>query len=92
MIRSDALRALISLREQDTRFDLVLLDPPYNGSPDMEPVLSAAGELLTTSGLLVYEHARRSAVPDATGWIAPLVRTRQLISGDSALTFYARRL
>ena len=89
MIRSDALRALISLRGQDIRFDLVLLDPPYNGSPDTEQVLTAAGELLTPDGLLVHEHARRSAMPDAVG---PLARIRQLVSGDSALTFYARRL
>jgi 16S rRNA (guanine966-N2)-methyltransferase len=96
MIRSDALRALISLRGRvgdagepgdDARFDLVLLDPPYNGST--EQALTVAGELLAPDGLLVHEHARRSAMPDAVG---PLARIRQLVSGDSALTFYARRL
>jgi 16S rRNA (guanine966-N2)-methyltransferase len=89
MIRSDALRALIAFREQDARFDLVLLDPPYNESPETTHVLDAAGELLTPGGLLVLEHARRSAMPDTAG---PLARIRQLRSGDSALTFYAPRL
>jgi 16S rRNA (guanine966-N2)-methyltransferase len=89
MIRSDALRALISLRGQDIGFDLVLLDPPYEGREDTERVLTAAGEVLAPDGLLVHEHARRTAVPEAAG---PLVRIRQLVSGDSALTFYARRL
>ena len=99
MIRSDALRALVYLRGRagdrgnpgdpgdGARFDLVLMDPPYNGST--EQALTVAGELLAADGLLVHEHARRSVMSDAVG---PLARIRQLVSGDSALTFYARRL
>ena len=90
MMRSDALRALVSLRGHDLRFDLILLDPPYNGSADTGQVLAAAGELLAPDGLLVHEHARRSTMPDVSE--ARLVRLRQLDSGDSALTFYTRRL
>jgi 16S rRNA (guanine966-N2)-methyltransferase len=47
----------------DSRFDLVLLDPPYD-HPDMDAVLSTAAQLVRPGGLVVLEHARRRAVPD----------------------------
>src|SRR5436190_13718391 len=67
-------------------FDLVLLDPPYDQPAD-EPI-AAAGRRLAPDGLLVLEHARRVAAPASAGM---LVRTRQLISGDSALSIFERR-
>jgi 16S rRNA (guanine966-N2)-methyltransferase len=65
-------------------FDIVLLDPPYD-QPHGD-VLSAVGDLLAPGGVIVLEHARRQASPEAAGG---LVRTRLLISGDSALSFYS---
>ena len=64
-------------------FDIVWLDPPYDEASDAE--LTAAGVLLAPGGLLVLEHARRRPAPDAAG---RLVRSRQVISGDSTLSFY----
>jgi 16S rRNA G966 N2-methylase RsmD len=64
----------------------VLLDPPYD-EPGGEPI-AIAGERLASGGLLVLEHGRRSDTPVAAGG---LVRTRQVISGDSALSFYEAR-
>ena len=46
------------------------------------------GALVAPDGLVVYEHARRAPVPDSAG---SLVLTRDLVSGDSALAFYACR-
>src|SRR5580765_860788 len=66
-----------------TAFEIVLLDPPYDQQPDA--VMAAAGELLTANGVLVLEHARRQAAPDAAG---SLVRVRDVTSGSSALAFY----
>ena len=65
-------------------FDLILLDPPYN-EPDFPGVIQAAAAVLDTNGLVVLEHARRYAVPVASGALASV---RTLVSGDSALTFY----
>jgi 16S rRNA (guanine(966)-N(2))-methyltransferase RsmD len=67
-------------------FDLVLLDPPYDQG--IEPVVAAAAPLLAPGGLLVVEHARRQAAPEAAG---DLLRVRALRAGDSALAFYQRR-
>jgi hypothetical protein len=49
-------------------------------------VLAAAGELIAADGLLVLEHSRKRVAPEAAG---VLVRTREVTSGDSALTLYA---
>jgi 16S rRNA G966 N2-methylase RsmD len=65
------------------RFDLIVLDPPYDFEP-VALVLSAAAAHLAPGGWIVLEHARRRAVQDATG----LRAVRTVLSGDSALTFF----
>ena len=82
IIRDTAERALQKPIAGDP-FDLIILDPPYDFEP-LAPVLSAAAVHLAPDGLLVLEHARRRAVPDAAGVRA----TRTVTSGDSALTFF----
>ena len=66
-------------------FDIIVLDPPYD-DPQVEVVVAAAGDVLAPDGVLVLEHARRRAVPDAAG---RLTRIRQVTSGDSTLSFYS---
>jgi 16S rRNA (guanine966-N2)-methyltransferase len=67
-------------------FDLLFLDPPY-GQAALLASLAAASVLVGPGSLLVVEHARRDDAPlDVSG----LRRTRQLLSGDSALSFYDR--
>jgi 16S rRNA (guanine(966)-N(2))-methyltransferase RsmD len=68
------------------RFDVVFLDPPY-GEPALAMALEAGARLLAETGILVLEHARRDPVPAIAG---VLTRTRDLVSGDSALAFYQR--
>ena len=65
-------------------FDLVLLDPPYD-NPDTDAILSALGARLAPGGALVLEQARRAAAPATAG----LAAVRRLVSGGSALAFYA---
>jgi 16S rRNA (guanine966-N2)-methyltransferase len=65
-------------------FDIVLLDPPYDEEP--EAILTAVADRLAPGGVVVLEHARRRPSPAAVG---RLVRTRELVSGDSALSFYS---
>ena len=64
--------------------DLAVLDPPYD-APDLTASIAAAEPLMAPAGLLVLEHARRRAAPDEVG---RLRKTRDLVSGDSALAFY----
>ena len=68
-------------------FDLVLLDPPYDIDPDtVTQALEAAAARVAADGLVVLERAGRidPRVPEA------LSRTRDVTSGDSALTCFRR--
>ena len=66
-------------------FGLVYLDPPYQH--DSSAAVQVVGGWLAADGTLVLEHAQRGAAPDRAG---DLVRTRTIVSGDSALSFYGR--
>jgi 16S rRNA (guanine(966)-N(2))-methyltransferase RsmD len=65
--------------------DIILLDPPYDDL-QVDTVIATAGDLLAPGGVLVLEHARRRRTPETAG---PLVRVRQVTSGDSTLSFYS---
>ncbi len=69
----------------DRSFDIVFLDPPY-GAAELAPALDAGAALVAPDGVLVIERARRDEAPART---AGLVKTRDLTSGDSALSFYS---
>ena len=66
------------------RFDVVFLDPPY-AEPAIATALEAGSRLLAAAGILILEHARRDPAPAIAG---VLTKTRDLVSGDSALAFY----
>ena len=76
---ADAARRL-----QPGSFELVFLDPPY-GPDVIVGSLEAAEPLVATGGLLILEHARRHAAPARAGSLA---KTRDILSGDSALSLY----
>jgi 16S rRNA (guanine966-N2)-methyltransferase len=84
IIREGVEQALERLRSTADRFDLVLMDPPYAAAPD--PVLEAAGDVVTDGAVVVLEHAQKRPPPPIAG---RLVRTREVMAGDSALAFYA---
>ena len=66
-------------------FDLVLLDPPYDLT-ELDRAVETGAALVGPGGRMVLEHSRRRASPETAG---SLRRTRVLVAGDSALSFYA---
>lgn len=82
IIRDDFL----TTRVRDARFDLVLIDPPYD-VPSLEEVVSRGDAWLADGGRLVLEHSSRRISPETAG---SLRRYRVLKAGDSALSFYER--
>src|SRR5207342_3146435 len=85
IIGSTVLQAIDALQGEPP-FDLVLLDPPYDGPhDDTRNVLEAVGAIVPATGVVVLEHARRHKPADTAG---VLRRSREIMSGDSALTFY----
>ena len=85
IIRASVARALERWREAEGRFDIVLLDPPYN--TPIDNVLVATADALAAGGIVVLEHATRRPSPSRAG---SLVRTREVAAGDSALSFYEK--
>jgi 16S rRNA (guanine966-N2)-methyltransferase len=69
-------------------FDLVLADPPWalvdSGGAGRALVALVAHGILAERGLLVLEHASRTAAPE----LEPLSRGETRTYGDTALTFY----
>ena len=83
MMRAEFTRALRQL-PADRRFDLALLDPPYDLA-DLASAVEAAAGRMTRSGVLALEHASRRQAPAAAGGFAAV---RQVKAGDSTVTFY----
>jgi 16S rRNA (guanine(966)-N(2))-methyltransferase RsmD len=83
MMRADVLEALRRLPATQ-RFELVLLDPPYEHA-DLETVLSAVSGRMVPEGVIVLEHARRRPVPGRAG---EAERVREVPVGSSALALY----
>src|SRR5712691_175965 len=89
IIGSAVLQAIEALHGEPS-FDIVLLDPPYASprvpsggiSDDIYDVLQAVGAIVKADGVVVLEHARKRQPPGAAG---TLLRSRELMSGDSAL-------
>ena len=80
--------AVLRRAPRDRLFDLVLLDPPYDADPgSIAHALEVVAGLMNGDGLLVLErsHRRDAEVP------ASLERVRDVVSGDSALTFMRMR-
>jgi 16S rRNA (guanine966-N2)-methyltransferase len=87
IVRTGALRAFESFNSG--AFDIICIDPPYEASAaEVMGVLAAAGETLGPDGLAVLERARRRPGPDTAGCLG---RSRDVVSGQSALTFYLCR-
>lgn len=83
IIRAEMARAIAQLRAAESPFTIALLDPPYDQPPDAE--LTAVADLLAPGGMAVLEHARRRPAPERAG---RLIRSRDVVAGDSALSFY----
>lgn len=70
--------------------DLVFLDPPYEEAEEYRKTLTTLGEagneLVHANSLVIAEHTRKQTLLDRYG---VLQRTRTLLQGDAALSFYA---
>lgn len=81
------IRSAIERARPSREFDLILLDPPYD-LPQLDRVYARVAQWLSSSGLLIVEHTRRTRPPSA---IDALTLVREVTSGDSALALFERR-
>ncbi len=84
LLQGDVVQRLPTLKGQ--QFDRIYFDPPYDGNL-YEPVLQAIDQhdLLASAGELAAEHNPSRAMPEAIG---KLVRDRQKVYGNTAVSFY----
>ncbi|MBS1813713.1 MAG: 16S rRNA (guanine(966)-N(2))-methyltransferase RsmD [Acidobacteria bacterium] len=71
--------------------DIIFLDPPYELAAEYTRTLTALGsaefaDSLHEDGLVIAEHSRKQ---ELAGRYGHLGRTRTLLQGDAALSFYA---
>ena len=73
------------------KLDLVFLDPPYEEAEEYVRTLTTLGtpsnDLLASDALVIAEHTRKQPLLDRYG---TLQRTRTVLQGDAALSFYAQ--
>ena len=83
-----ALLKRLAVAKEEAALDIVFLDPPYDEAEEYRHTLTALGEgtLLHADSLVVAEHTRKQPLLDRYG---RLNRTRTILQGDSALSFYA---
>jgi 16S rRNA (guanine966-N2)-methyltransferase len=87
IVLMDATHALGKLESQHTRADFIFLDPPYAQIREYEEVLGFIGSagVLSATGMVIAEHAKKLELPM---FAEALERTRVVVQGDSALSFY----
>ena len=70
--------------------DIVFLDPPYEEADEYVKTLTTLGtasnELLTTASVVIAEHTRKQTLLERYG---NLQKTRTLLQGDTALSFFS---
>ena len=88
IVRDDVRRGLRTLWREGGRFDVVFLDPPYDGN-DVAATLEALGgvELLADDAVVVAQHLTKRAPASSVGGLAAF-RTRRF--GETTLTFFRR--
>jgi len=84
VIPTDAVAAARQMPAEPWR--LVLVDPPYRSDLAVRAVQAIPPGALAPGAVIVIEHDRRNAPPDALG---SLLRTDQRRYGDTLVSFYS---
>jgi 16S rRNA (guanine966-N2)-methyltransferase len=86
VLRFDVRRALRLLEKQGARFDLVFVDPPYQGTAAAATLAAlGGGSLLAPGALVVVEHDTRNQPAEQHG---PLRLTGRRKYGQTEVSFY----
>jgi 16S rRNA (guanine966-N2)-methyltransferase len=73
------------LKKTEEQFDVVFLDPPYSYDQEQLLNLVSASAIVKQDSVIVYEHFKKSKLPEETG---RLVLYREAVYGDTVLSFY----
>jgi 16S rRNA (guanine(966)-N(2))-methyltransferase RsmD len=86
--RTDALRAIARLGKKGRRFEIALLDPPYEYG-HIERIMRRyqQADLSTPESMIVVEHHKKTVLPDG---VESMYRFLEKRFGDTVLSFYQR--
>lgn len=86
VIRGSVISALEKFQNEDRKFDIIFLDPPYERDLSL-PALQKINDnnLLAEDGMILLEHHQREKYPERIG---RLFLTRQNKYGDTMISFY----
>jgi 16S rRNA (guanine966-N2)-methyltransferase len=88
-IHAGSVGSVLRRMKPATAFDLVFLDPPYDAAQEYAATLGLLGgpaaALLAPEGMVIAEHRKNERLEERYG---EFVRTRLLVQGDAALSFY----
>ena len=85
VVQLDCIKAVERLARHTEKFDLVVLDPPYQSDVYLKIIELVVAKLLVPDGLLVAETATRTPLPEHIG---QCIRSDRRMYGDTALEFY----
>lgn len=91
ILAMDASRGLRDLVSRNVHADFIFLDPPYARTNEYERVLEFidSARMIAPDGMVIAEHAKKINLLER---MQSLGRTRVLVQGDSALSFYRAAL
>jgi 16S rRNA (guanine966-N2)-methyltransferase len=89
VVRADVLTWLRDpARASEARYDVALVDPPYDDTAALTAALEDVGRHVAATGRVVAKHFWRTPPPVTVGLLAS---ERERRFGDTALTFYRLR-
>ena len=87
VIDRDVLSALKVLATREDRFDIIFLDPPYEAAVHGSALrLISERGILAEDGVVIVEHRKGAIALPSYDNLRPY---REIVQGDSALTFYS---
>lgn len=88
IMRREVARALPELEREGVRPDFIFVDPPYQSREVYSETLRELDRLeLTSKALIIVEHEKK--FDPGENW-SKMARTRKIVQGDAALSFYRR--
>ena len=91
LYRQDAFRAIAIAAKKKRKFDVIFADPPYHkGLAKKLLKTPCLGDILTTHGFLVVEHAATDEIDIGSG-VAAFELYKQVTYGKIKVTFLVKR-
>jgi len=88
VLKKDALKAISHFKDEDKKFDIIFLDPPYYKDLAKNALIKiGAYDILSQRGFAIAEHFIKDEIPAHAGGLKLFKEKRY---GDTVLSFYRK--